>query len=65
MRKKSQKGRRLMRDDDGHFYLVPVEAESLFYDSLEHDRDILFMEKFEEFRIDGPHCLTIYDWEEK
>lgn len=59
-------GFKMLEDDSGHYYLVPQFEESDFERwcrDMEKGRDSEF--DFEGNRIDGPHKLIIYDWEEE
>lgn len=49
------------RDDDGHWFLIPVELNAEFYRLLEQGEDDLWAEfnnKFEEYTSNNPCSYT-------
>lgn len=56
------------RDDDGHWYLIPVERSKLFSEllesGLENDDYCDFCNEFDEYRIDSPQHFTFENPEE-
>lgn len=66
---------RLVSDDDGHYYLIPIEKEKEFYEWVEKWDEYTYglsdcliylaeeFENFENYRIDGPHKLIIKEYE--
>lgn len=57
----------LIRDDDGHWYLIPCDFREKFLkwvsdtqqDGLGSQADWLF---FAACRVDGPHAIQITNW---
>lgn len=64
----------LLQDNDGHWYMVPEINVSCFEQTMQlmvqaepyvaHLAHEEFNGSFGRFRIDGPHRLRIYHWEE-
>ncbi len=58
--------RRLIKDDNDHWYLIPWELQESFWDWLEKEEEGLcewHPVDFNQYSIDGPHCLKIKEWE--
>jgi hypothetical protein len=58
----------MMQDDEGHWYLIPVNQRSRFTNYVaaasrgdESDEDVGY---FSARSIDGPHAITFREWEE-
>lgn len=68
MIKTTNKPKRLIQDDDFHWYLIDTEDNDEFrkwvesWDGLGDNKKPL--KDFTNCRIDGPHLLNIYSWEE-
>lgn len=62
----SKKPHKLMQDDSCHWYLVPFNRWDEFEVWLTQDFDEFpdNVNKFDEFKINGPHTLKIYSWAE-
>lgn len=60
-------GRRLVQDDDGHWYLIPIELMDQF-DNFVDDPDFGQEDNmtvfFGKYQVDGPHKIHILLWEE-
>ncbi len=59
-------GYRLIRDDDGHWYVIPATAANRFHTYVdaasrceESDEDAKY---FGGCRVDGPHAVVFESW---
>lgn len=57
---------RLIQDNDGHWYVIPVSREEDFANwVLAQERCKPWTRKWEPERVDGPHAVTFQAWEER
>lgn len=54
----------MIKDDDCHWYLIPLRFKKDFENWSCNSNEYIPMEDYDKFRIDGPHRILIYDWEE-
>jgi hypothetical protein len=51
---------KLIQDDDGHWYVIPIHLETSFNDWNSYYGKAAM--HFDEYRVDGPHRIIFKEW---